>query len=138
MPAELLIDTEAFVALVDRSERAHRDCAAVFERWAGPLSTTEGVLAETLHLVGPLWPPRRACLECFTRGAFPLIPSSRDSLPRVADLMAKCRDLPMDFADATLVALAEESRTDHVYTLDHHGFSTHRLHGRKPFRLVPR
>jgi len=137
VPAELLIDTGAFVALVDRSERAHGDCVAVLERWAGPILTTEAVLTETLHLLGPLWLPQRACLEFFTRGAFLLIPSSPDSLRRVADLMAKYRDLPMDFADATLVALAEESRTDQVFTLDHRGFSTYRLHGRKPFRLVP-
>jgi len=43
----------------------------------------------------------------------------------------------MDYADATLVALAEESETDHVFTLDRRGFSTYRLHGRKAFRLAP-
>ncbi len=51
--------------------------------------------------------------------------------------MEKYHDLPMDYADATLVALAEESETDHVFTLDRKGFSTYRLRGRKAFRLVP-
>jgi predicted nucleic acid-binding protein len=49
----------------------------------------------------------------------------------------KYHNLPMDYADATLVALAEESETDHVFRLDRKGFSTYRLHGRKAFRLVP-
>jgi predicted nucleic acid-binding protein len=51
--------------------------------------------------------------------------------------MEKSRDLPMDYADATLVALAEESETDQVFTLDRRGFSTYRLRGRRAFRLVP-
>ena len=51
--------------------------------------------------------------------------------------MEKYQDLPMDYADATLVALAEESETDYVFTLDRKGFSAYRLQGRKAFRLVP-
>ncbi len=137
MPADLLLDTGALVALLDRSEAKHGDCVAVLEQWVGLILTTEPVLTETLHLVGPAWPPQKACLEFFLRGAFLLIPSSRTSLRRVANLMEKYRDLPMDYADATLVALAEESQTDQVFTLDRRGFSTYRLHGKKPFRLVP-
>ncbi len=51
--------------------------------------------------------------------------------------MEKYHDLPMDYADATLVALAEESETDHVFTLDRKGFSTYRLRGGKTFLLLP-
>ncbi len=137
MPAELLLDTGAFVALLDRSETKHGGCVAVLERWVGPILTTEAVLTETLHLVGPAWPPQKACLEFVLRGAFLLIPSSQASLQRVAGLMEKYRNLPMDYADATLVALAEESQTDRVFTLDRRGFSTYRLHGKKPFHLLP-
>lgn len=137
MAAELLLDTGAFVALVDRSETRHADCVAVLEQWSGPIVTTEAVLTETLYLVGREWEAQRVCLEFFLRGAFLLIPSSVISLQRVAALMEKYRDLPMDFADATLVALGEELATDRVFTLDQRGFSTYRLQGKKPFRLVP-
>lgn len=51
--------------------------------------------------------------------------------------MEKYQDLPMDYADATQVALAEESQSENVFTLDRRGFSTYRLHGRKAFRLAP-
>lgn len=137
MPAELVLDTGAFVALVDRSERRHAECVAVLERWEGPVLTTEAVLTETLYLVGSGWHAQKVCLGFFLRGAFLLVPSSQASLRRVAALMEKYEDLPMDFADATLVALAEELQTDQVFTLDHRGFSTYRLLGRKPFRLMP-
>jgi uncharacterized protein len=137
VPTELLLDTGAFVALVDRSETKHADCVAVLERWTGPILTTEAVLTETLYLVGPAWLPQKTCLEFFLRGAFLLVPSSKVSLQRATALMEKYHDLPMDYADATLVALAEESDTEHVFTLDRKGFSTYRLRGRKAFRLVP-
>lgn len=137
MAHELLLDTGAFVALVDRSERRHADCVSVLEAWTGTIVTTEAVLTETLHLVGPQWRAQKVCIEFLLRDAFVLVPSSHASLTRVASLMEKYRDVPMDFADATLVALGEELGCDQVFTLDVRGFSAYRLNQRKPFRLLP-
>lgn len=47
--------------------------------------------------------------------------------------MEKYKDIPMDFADATLVVLAEETGIDEVLTLDMRGFSAYRIHGIKAF-----
>jgi predicted nucleic acid-binding protein len=134
---ELLLDTGPFVALVDRSEGRHDQCVAVLEGWTGAVVTTEAVLAETLYLVGPQWRGQKAALEFILRGAFQLVPSSHASLQRVAALMERYRNVPMDFADATLVALGEELDTDRVFTLDRRGFSTYRMNRRKPFRVIP-
>jgi predicted nucleic acid-binding protein len=134
---ELLLDTGAFVALVDRSERRHADCMASLDAWRGAIVTTEAVLTETLYLLGPQWSAQKVCLEFFARGAFLLVPSSRTSLRRVSVLMERYRNVPMDFADATLVALGEELQTDAVFTLDRRGFSVYRFNQRKPFRLIP-
>ncbi len=41
--------------------------------------------------------------------------------------MKKYRNLPMDFADGTLVALGEELETDRILTLDRRGFGVFRL-----------
>ena len=137
MANELLLDTGAFVALVDRSEKRHADCVAVLEGWSGRIITTEAVLTETLYLVGPRWPAQKICLEFLLRGAFLLVPPSPASLKRVSTLMEKYQSVPMDYADATLVALGEELGTDRMFTLDHRGFSAYRLNQRKPFRLFP-
>ena len=137
MANELLLDTGAFVALVDRSERLHADCVAVLESWTGPVVTTEAVLTETLYLVGPQWKAQQVCLEFILRGAFQLIPSSQASLRRVAALMDRYHNVPMDFADATLVVLGEELETEWVFTLDRRGFNTYRLKQRKGFQLIP-
>lgn len=137
MPAELLLDTGAFVALVDRSERRHAACVAVLERWHGPVLTTEPVLTETLHLVGPVWRHQQICLAFLLRRAFLLVPSSLPSLQRTAALMQQYQDVPMDYADATLVALAEDMGTNQIFTLDRRGFSAYRHRGRESFVIYP-
>jgi predicted nucleic acid-binding protein len=134
---ELLLDTGAFVALVDRDEKLHGDCVATLEKWTGPVVTTEAVLTETLYLVGPQWRAQKACLEFVLRGAFHLVPSSAKSLQRVAVLMERYRNVPMDFADATLVVLGEELETEWIFTLDRRGFSTYRMNRNRAFQIVP-
>lgn len=137
MDDELLLDTGAFVALVDRDEKLHGACVAALEKWVGPVVTTEAVLTETLYLVGPDWRAQKVCLEFILRGAFLLVPPSAKSLERVAVLMERYRNVPMDFADATLVALGEELATDKVFTLDRRGFSVYRMNRNRPFYIVP-
>lgn len=42
MPKALLLDTGAWVALIDRSERYHEACVAVLEGWVGPVYRLHG------------------------------------------------------------------------------------------------
>lgn len=137
MAGELLLDTGALVALLNRSEKRHVDCVAALEDWSGVVVTTEAVLTEAMYLLGPQWASQKICLEFVQRGGALLVPSSPVSLRRVSLLMERYRKVPMDFADATLVALGEELRTNAVFTLDHRGFSVYRLDQRKPFRMIP-
>ena len=51
-------------------------------------------------------------------------------------LMQKYADTPMDFADATLVLLAEALDVRDILTLDRRGFSTFRTRRRRGLRLV--
>ena len=125
------------MALVDRDEKLHDDCVAALENWTGPIVATEAVLTETLYLVGPQWKAQQVCLEFILRGAFQLVPSSQASLKRVAVLMEKYRNVPMDFADATLVVLGEELETDWIFTLDRRGFTTYRMNRNRTFQIIP-
>ncbi|HLH72180.1 MAG TPA: PIN domain-containing protein [Chloroflexota bacterium] len=51
-------------------------------------------------------------------------------------LIAKYSNLPMDLADATLVALAEARGLKRVFTLDRH-FAVYRFADRDSFEVVP-
>jgi predicted nucleic acid-binding protein len=137
MAEELILDTGPIVALLDRSEERHADCVGFLRGHAGPIYSTEAVLTEALHLLA--FDPRaqRACLDLFLRGAVGLVPADLGSLQRIARLMEKYRDVPMDYADATLVVLAEDLETGRVFTLDLRGFSVYRWKGRRAFHVVP-
>jgi uncharacterized protein len=65
-----------------------------------------------------------------------LVPSSDVSLRRCRELLNKYSDQRVDFADTTLIVLAEELNTDIVFTFDK-DFRIYRIRGRKAFRVVP-
>lgn len=133
----VLLDTGVFVALLDRSEKKHRVCVDLFKDLEGQLLTTEPVLTEALYLLGPAVESQRKGIEFILRGGAVLVPQSLETLARAAILMEKYSDTPMDFADATLVCLAEETGVNEVFTLDKRGFEVYRIRGRKPFTIVP-
>ena len=133
----VLFDTGVFVALLDKSEKNHERCVAFLKEFRGKLFTTEPVLTETLYLLGPSIKAQRACIEFLLKGGATLIPQSKESLSRASALMEKYEDIPMDFADATLVSLAEEIDVVEVLTLDRRGFSTYRIRGKTAFKIRP-
>ena len=135
--ADSLLDTGAWYAILDRRDRAHVPCVEAFQRITGRLLSTEAVLTETFWLLEGVREGPRRCAEFVHRGAVILVPTSAESLARAVALMEKYRDVPMDFADATLVTLGEEMGLDSILTLDRRGFGVYRLHGRRPFRILP-
>ena len=52
--------------------------------------------------------------------------------------MARYADRPMDFADATLVHVAERLKVSAILTIDHDDFETYRIASRKRFSISPR
>ena len=135
--AHLVIATGPLVALLDRSERNHVACVEIVRNWRGKIVTTEAVLTEALYLLSSTWHAQQNCLELFTREAILLIPPTPETLRRIATLMKKYQDVPMDYADATLVVLCEELDTNAIFTLDRRGFSVYRMNQRKPFVVLP-
>lgn len=137
MSNELLLDTGALVSLLDRSQKKHQDFVRFFEDWKGQVVSTEAVLTEATHLLGRIRRGRTACVDFFLAGGAILVPSTASSLQRCRELMEKYSDLPMDFADATLVVLAEELDTNLVFTTDRRDFQIYRLFGKKQFLIKP-
>jgi predicted nucleic acid-binding protein len=75
-------------------------------------------------------------VESERSGRLELADLSRSAVKRSSQRMRKNADLPMDLADATLVALAEERGQRRVFTLDA-DFGVYRLHGGQRFEIVP-
>ena len=137
MAGELLLDTGALVSLLDRSQSRHAEFAAFFKRWRGPVVSTEAVLTESSHLLARMRGGPQACVTFFLEGGAVLVPSTTASLRRCRDLIHAYGDQPMDFADATLVVLAEELETQLVFTTDRRDFGVYRIDGKRRFSIKP-
>ena len=137
MAGELLLDTGALVSLLDRSQSRHAEFTAFFERWRGPVVSSEAVLTEASHLLARVRGGAQACCTFFLEGGAVLVPSTNSSLRRCRDLMQSYGDQPMDFADATLVVLAEELKTHLVFTTDRRDFGIYRIDGKRKFTIKP-
>jgi len=133
---ELLLDTGGLVGLLDRSQSVHRACAESYATWEGVVVTTEAVITESTYLLSGIPRGSVACLDFVLRSGVVVVPLSIPSLRRCRQLLEKYSDLPMDFADSTLVVLAEELDTNLVFTVDR-DFQVYRIRGRKAFRVLP-
>ena len=135
--ADILLDTGVWFAILDRRDRDHARCVEAFRQVPGRLVSSEAVLTETMWLVEDLRNGPRRCADFVRLGIVTLVPVSGESVKRAADLMERYHNVPMDYADATLVVLGEDLGLDRVFTLDRRGFGIYRLHGRRPFQIIP-
>jgi predicted nucleic acid-binding protein len=89
-----------------------------------------------MYLLGEAggWRAQEALWRLVQRGDL-VVDMPRD-LGRMAEWMAQYESLPMDLADASLVALAEERGLRTVFTLDR-DFRVYRLARGKSFRIIP-
>ena len=132
-----LVDTGALLALLDANDRWHQACLDAFAKIRPPLLTSEACLTELFHLVGDSPRDVAAAWRLLHSGAVTIGPIGDADLPALETLMARYRDRPMDFADATLVLLARRERLDSVFTVDNDDFETYRIDGRRRFRVIP-
>ena len=125
------------MALIDRSEARHQECIDWLEHFEGEIYTTEAVLTEVLYLLNFSLQAQTAAIEHLLLGLLALVPASLSSLKRVKRLMEKYHNLPMDYADATLVCLAEDLSIPEIVTFDKRDFGIYRLPSGRPFHLLP-
>ena len=131
-----LCDTGPLVAMADREDTAHERCQEAFGRFGGNLVTTWPVLTEAFYFLdGPFL--RDFLWEFALRAGVEIVNLSLDELSRIRTLMTQYASLPMDFADASLVVLAERLRLGRVFTLDRRDFLVYRPRHIVAFEVFP-
>lgn len=126
-----LVDSGPLIALFDRDDAHHRRVASFLRSRRLALVTTWPVLTEVSALL-----PRAAALdflEYVCRGGVTVEDLGSDELRVMLSLGRKYADVPMDFADASLVALAMRSGLDAILSLDR-DFEIYRLAHKRTFR----
>ena len=132
-----ILDTGPWVALIDRSESRHAECVQWLKNFSGRLYSTEAVLTEVLYLLNFSIIAQCAALDFVLESIVEIVPVSTTSLKKTKNLMKKYADLPMDFADATIVCLATETRTQNIVTFDSKDFGIYKLPKKQSFTIMP-
>ena len=134
-----LCDAGPLIAIIDADEPDHDACLAAVDELALPLVTTWPAFTEAMYLLGEAGgiTGQRALWSLVHTDRLIVADLSTGAVERSAQLMVKYADRPMDLADATLVALAEERGYRKVFSLDS-DFHIYRIRGRQRFDVVPR
>ena len=132
-----LVDTGFIVALLNSSDEWHAPCVRVFQNATLPLLTSEAVLTELFFLLASRRIQPAGAWRFARSGAITLASVATSDLPQIQELMVRYDDRPLDFADATLVHLAQRESLSTVLTVDHDDFETYRIGGRKRFTILP-
>lgn len=132
-----LVDTGPLVAYLDRADPMHQAVAARLDGFTGQLATTGAVVTEVMYFVSDAPEGPSSFAELLVSSNAQIVETLQPSqVLTAASLMRKYADTPMDFADATLVGLAEALGITDILTLDRRGFSTYRTSTGRKFRLV--
>lgn len=113
-----LIDAGPLIALFDRSDRYHEDIRSFMRGYRGRLVTSWAVVTETLHMLDFNVNSQLDFLRWLKRDAL-LIPAiGTEDMTRLIDMTEAYVDVPMDFADATLLLLSEKEGIRDIITID--------------------
>jgi len=131
----VLVDAGALIALLDRSDEHHEAAARAIATLTDTLLTVMPAVTEAMHLLARIHRGQDALLDLIEDEAVSIADLGEPDLRRMKALMRKYRNLPMDFADAALVRVAERERLTRILTFDRH-FEIYALPGRARFVLL--
>ena len=132
----VLVDAGPLVALLDRSDPDHQTCRSALTAVRDPLATVWPAVTEAMYLLGRVsWPAQDALWELLEE--VKILPLEPRDTRRMRALMEKYRSLPMDLADAALVAVAEREMIRSIFTLDGRDFGVYRPARIGRFSVIP-
>ncbi len=140
----ILVDAGPLIALCNSADPDHSLCKRTLSDVARPLLTTWTAFGEAMHLLGNVserqfgrpWKAQALLWNLVDVKALEVAEPTIHTLKRIRELMEKYRDTPMDLADASLVALAEDRNVPRIFTLDS-DFEIYRLPGNRRLEILP-
>jgi predicted nucleic acid-binding protein len=129
----VLVDAGPIFAYLHSKDQHHDWARAQFERFA-QFVTCDAVLAEVCARLAYYRQPQTLALQLLQDGAVRLDFALPQHHSRVAALMKKYADRPMDLADACLVVMTEMEGDTLLVTCDKSDFAAYRRNGRE---LIP-
>lgn len=135
MNNRILIDTGILVALFDVGDNKHKDALGFFKKCEYRFISTLAVYTEVSYFLSINQKAQQDFFDWVTHRGIIIADINQHDIPRIAELMKKYSDLPMDFADASLLVTAEKSGIMEIISFDK-DFDIYRLSGKKKLNNV--
>jgi predicted nucleic acid-binding protein len=135
MSEVVVLDSGPLVAYLDRREQYHQWAVQQFGSIHRPALICEAAVTEACFLLSALPAAVTKIGEYLDRGILKIARVGGAAQPRIFELLAQYRDLPMSYADACLVWLAETHPRSRIVTLDS-DFQIYRLRGGEPVPVL--
>lgn len=128
----ILVDAGPLIALFDRDDRFHGAVTSFLREYRGELVTSWSVVTETSHMLDFDVRVQVDFLLWISRGGLRLVDLGEKHLEGMIELTEKYSDRPMNLADATLVALADDLGVTEIITIDN-DYYIYRTNKGRPF-----
>ena len=135
MARTVLIDSGCIIAALHRRDQHHAWARAHFDSFVDPCLTCEAVLSESFFLLQRARQATDALCALLERKIVSVEYSFRAELAATLGLLRRYANVPMSFADACLVRMAEVYDDVAVFTTDS-DFEIYRRHGRQVIPLI--
>lgn len=114
----ILIDAGPLIALFDRGDKYHLRALRFIKEFKGSLWTTWPVITEVSHILDFSTKAQLSFLTWIERGGLNIVNLNKHHLSRIITLSEKFDDVPMDLADASLVAASETTNYNQIASID--------------------
>ncbi len=114
----ILIDAGPLIALFDKDDAYHPRVLTFIKDKRYKFVTTWAVVTEVMHMLDFSIAAQTDFLQWIMNEGVRIHELAQHDLARAIELTQKYSDLPMDFADATLVIAAEQNAIRHIISLD--------------------
>jgi uncharacterized protein len=138
MKPMMLCDASALIALINQGDTNHGRCVATLTGVSAPLITTWSCFTEAMHLLGRYggWAAQYELWSYVIDQILVFHFHNLEEQVKMQILMEQYRDVPMDLADASLVAASETLNCKRVFTLDR-DFYIYRFQSNQSFEVFP-
>ena len=128
-------DTDFWVAVLDCRDNLHQNLRSYASEFNEPLITTVPVVTEVCYLLQPRCGAKYSAEFLLAQGdgLFKVFNIGEIEFPRMAILMRKYVDLPMDLADALLILIAKFWGHGRIVATDRRDFQAYRWKIHYPF-----
>ena len=131
----IIADTGFWLALGDKKDKHHLAADNFAKSSNERLITTYPVITEVCHILLSRQGVNAQLnfIKMYQLGAFDVFEIANTHKDKLLLLMQQYADLPMDFADASLVLLAEHLGHGRILSTDRRDFHTYRWKNTQPF-----